>query len=51
VIKYRLIIFVNEYVAMIIVAVNEEAVVTLINHELGISHSKLVFRRNLFGYL
>jgi len=36
---------------MNIVAVNEEAVVKLINHDLGISHSVLVLKRSLYGYL
>jgi len=46
VIKYRLIIFVNEYDAMSIVAINEEAGGKLINHDLGISHSVLVLKKN-----
>jgi len=36
---------------MIIVAINEEAGVKLINHDLGISHSVLVLKRSLCGYL
>ena len=39
-IKYRLIIFVNEYGAMIIVPVNEAAVVKLINQPLRTSPQK-----------